>query len=146
MKDLEIRQDFIWGAGPSAIETITKGKFNTDPDTINTTKLIQQLEDYYMPERNSYHIRGDFFWSKEEKIETPEEHWRKLVSLKKNEFEDIKQDVISSKRRHKNSMKCAIAKILNQDGRPERYRKLKRMIKNSAKEPRASPRDRPCCP
>ena len=50
-----------------------------------------------MPERNSYHIRGDFFWSKEEKIETPEEHWRKLVSLKKNEFEDIKQDVISNK-------------------------------------------------
>ena len=40
---------------------------------------------------------------------------------------------MSSKRRHKNSMKCAIAKFLNQDGRPDRYWKLKRMMENSAK-------------
>ena len=46
-----IRQDFIWGAGPSAIEIITKGEFNTDPDTINTVKLIQLFKDYYMPKR-----------------------------------------------------------------------------------------------
>ena len=43
------RQDFIWGAGPSAIETITKEEFNTDPDTINTKKLRQLFKDYYMP-------------------------------------------------------------------------------------------------
>ena len=61
----------------------------------------------------------------------------------------------SSKRRHKNSMKCAIAKFLNQDGRPDRYLKLKRMMKNSAKRPPTQPeRERtaievspklPCC-
>ena len=45
------------------------------------------------------------------------------------------EDVTSSKRRHKNSMKCAIAKFLNQDGRPERYWKLKRMMENSANHP-----------
>ena len=60
-KKPEIRQDFIWGAGPSTIETITKGEFNTDPDTINTEKLIQLLKDYYMPKRNNYHSREDFF-------------------------------------------------------------------------------------
>ena len=43
-----MRQDLIWGAGPSAIENITKGEFNTDPDTINTehgktTTTIQRL-------------------------------------------------------------------------------------------------------
>ena len=38
-KKPEIRRDFIWGAGPSAKETITKGEFNKDPDTINTEKL-----------------------------------------------------------------------------------------------------------
>ena len=36
----------------------------------------------------------------------------------------MKTDVTSSKRRPKNSMKCAIAKLLNQDGRPDRYWKL----------------------
>ena len=98
-KEPEIRQDFIWGAGPSAIETITKGEFNTDPDTINTEKLIQLFKDYYMPKRNTYHSRGDFFWAKQEENETPEEHWRKLVSLEKNcEFKDIKQeDLLISK-------------------------------------------------
>ena len=39
----------MWGAGPSAIETITKGEFNTDPDTINTGKFIQLFKDYNMP-------------------------------------------------------------------------------------------------
>ena len=32
-------------------------------------------------------------------------------------------------------MICAIAKFLNQDGRPDRYWKLKRMMENSAKNP-----------
>ena len=99
MKESEIRQDFIWGAGPSAIETITKGEFNTDPDTINTEKLIQLFKDYYMPKRNTYHSRGDFFWAKQRENETPAEHWRKLVSLEKNcEIKHIKQeDLLISK-------------------------------------------------
>ena len=49
--------------------------------------------------------------------------------------------VTSSKRRHKNSMKCAIAKFLNQDGRPDRYWKSKRMIENSANHPPPYPRE-----
>ena len=46
-----------------------------------------------MPKRNTYHSRGDFFWAEQEENETPEEHWRKLISLEKNcEFKDIKQE------------------------------------------------------
>ena len=89
----EIRLDLIWGAGPSAIKNITKGEFNTDPDTINTERLLQLFKDYYMPKRKTYYSRGDFFWAKQEENETPEEHWRKLVSFERNcEFKDIKQD------------------------------------------------------
>ena len=40
-KEPGIGQDFVWGAGQSAIEIITKGEFNTDPDTIKTDKTIQ---------------------------------------------------------------------------------------------------------
>ena len=83
-KEPTIRQDFIWGTGPSAIEIISKGEFNTDPDTINTEKLIHLFKDYYMPKRNTYHNRGDFFWAKQEENETPEDYWRKLVSLEKD--------------------------------------------------------------
>ena len=98
-KEPTIRQDFIWGAGPSAIKRISKGEFNTDPDTINTEKLTQLFKDYYMPKRNTYHNRGDFFWAKQEENETPEDNWRKLVSLEKDcEFKNIKkEDLLISK-------------------------------------------------
>ena len=98
-KEPTIRQDFIWGGGPCAIEIISKGDFNTDPDTINTEKLKQLFKDYYMPKRNTFHNRGDFFWEKQEENETPEDHWRKLVSLEKDcDFKDIKQeDLLISK-------------------------------------------------
>ena len=36
-----------------------------------------------MPKRNTYHSLGDLFWAKQEENGTPEEHWRKLVSLRK---------------------------------------------------------------
>ena len=55
-KNRKTRQDFIWDAGPSAIEIITKGEFNTDPDTIKTDKLIQLFREYYMTKRNTLHI------------------------------------------------------------------------------------------
>ena len=98
-KEPEIRRDFVWGTGLSAIEIITKGEFNTDPDTIKTDKLIQLFREYYMPKRNTYHSCGDFFWVKQEENETPEEHWKKLITLEKNcDFKDIKQeDLLISK-------------------------------------------------
>ena len=79
-KEPGIRQDFIWGAGPSAIENITKGEFKTNPDTKNTERLLQLFKDYYMLKRNTYHSRGGFFWAKQKENETPGEHWRKLAN------------------------------------------------------------------
>ena len=90
-KEPEIRKDFIWAARPSAIEIITKVEFNTDPDTIKTDKLIQLFREYYMPKRNTYHSRGDFFWAKQEENEIPKDHWRNLITLEKNcDFKDVK--------------------------------------------------------
>ena len=70
-------------SGPTAIE-ITKGEFNTDPDTIKTDKLLQLFREHYMPKRITYHGRGGFFWAKQEENETPEEHWKKVIKLEKN--------------------------------------------------------------
>ena len=98
-KKTEFRQDFIWDAGPSAIEIISKDEFNTDLDTIETDKLIQIFREYYMPKRNTYHSRGVFFRAKQEENGTPEEHWKKILTLEKNcEFKYIKQeDLLISK-------------------------------------------------
>ena len=94
-KELEIRQGFIWSAGPSAIEIITKGELNTDPDTIKTDTLIQLFREYYMPKRITYQSHVDFFWAKREDNETPEEHWKTLITLETNwDFKDIKQEAL----------------------------------------------------
>ena len=52
-----------------------------------------------MPKLNVYHSRGDFVWAKQEENETPQVHWRKLVSLEEDcQFKDIKQgDLLISK-------------------------------------------------
>ena len=98
-KEPEIRQVFIRTAGPSAIEIITKGEFNKEPDTIKTDILIQLFRKYYMPKKKTYHSCGDFFWAKQEDNETPEERWKKFITLEKNcNFKDIKQeDLLISK-------------------------------------------------
>ena len=36
-----------------------------------------------MPKSNTYHNRGDFFWAKQTKDETPEEFWRRLIEIQK---------------------------------------------------------------
>ena len=36
-----------------------------------------------MPKRNTYHNRGDFFWTKQTEEETPEEFWRRLIDIEK---------------------------------------------------------------
>ena len=66
-----------------------------------------------MPKRNTYHSRGDFFWAKQEENETPEEHWKNLITLEKNcKLKDIKQEdlLISNffykNNREKTSGKC----------------------------------------
>ena len=67
----EIQEDFIWGVGPEAIYQITRAEYKTEPDTIPIDKLIKHFNQYYLPKRNIYHNRGDFFWAKRWDTETP---------------------------------------------------------------------------
>ena len=99
-KKTKISQNAIWVAGSSAIELITKGEFNTDPDTITIDKLIQLLREHFMPTGKKYLSQPHrFFWAEHDDDETPEEQWEKLITLEKNcDFKDMKQeDLLISK-------------------------------------------------
>ena len=63
-KEQLIQEDFIWGVGPAALYQITGAEYKTEPDSIKVTDLIRLFTEYYLPKRNTYHIRGDFFWAK----------------------------------------------------------------------------------
>ena len=64
-KEQLIQEDFIWGVGPEALYQITRAEFKTEPDSIKIKDLIRLFTEYYLPKRNTYHNRGDFFWAKQ---------------------------------------------------------------------------------
>ena len=65
-KEKQIQEDFIWGLGPEAMYQITRAEYKTDPDSIEIKELIRLYTEYYMPKRNTYHNRGEFFWAKQQ--------------------------------------------------------------------------------
>ena len=82
-KEQLIQEDFMWGVGPEALYQITGAEYKTEPDSIKVKDLILLFTEFYMPKRNTYHNRGDFFWAKQSEEETPEEFWRRLIEIEK---------------------------------------------------------------
>ena len=69
--------------GPEALYQITRAEYKTEPDSIKIKDLIRLYTEHYLPKRNTYHNRGDFFWAKQSENETPEEFWRRLIEIEK---------------------------------------------------------------
>ena len=80
-KEQSKQEDFIRGVGPEALFQITRAKYKTDPDSIKIKDLIRLYTEYYLPKRNTYRNRRDFFWAKQSEEETPEEFWRRLIEI-----------------------------------------------------------------
>ena len=55
----------IWGVGPGALYQITRAEYKTEPDSIKIKDLIRLYTEHYLPKRNTYYNRGDFFWAKQ---------------------------------------------------------------------------------
>ena len=82
-KEAKLQEDFIWGVGPEALYQITRAEYKTEPDSIKIKDLIRLYTERYLPKRNTYHNRGDFFWAKQSENETPEEFWRRVIEIEK---------------------------------------------------------------
>ena len=77
----QIIQDFLRGVGPEALYQINRAEYKTEPDSIKVKDVIRLFTEFYMPKRNTYHNRGDFFWAIQTQEETPEEIWRRLTEI-----------------------------------------------------------------
>ena len=98
-KEAEIQEAFIWGVGPEALYQMTRAEYKTEPDSIPVKDLIRLFNEYFLPKRNSYYNRGEFFWTKQTETETPEDFWRRLIEIEKEcAFEGITaEDLLISK-------------------------------------------------
>ena len=70
-KDARIQDDFIWGVGPEALYQITRAKYKTEPDSIKIKDLIRLYTEHYLPKRNTYHNRRDFFGQSNREMKHP---------------------------------------------------------------------------
>ena len=82
-KETAIKEGFSWGVGPEALYQITRAEYKTEPDSIKIKDLFLLYTKHYPPEPNTFHVRGDFFWTKQSEDETPEEIWRRLIEFEK---------------------------------------------------------------
>ena len=69
--------------GPEDLYQITGPEYKTEPDSLKTKDLIRLFNEYYMPKRNTYHNRRDFFSAKPTEDETPEKLQRLLIEIEK---------------------------------------------------------------
>ena len=82
-KKKQIRDDFVWGIDPENLYQMTRAQYKTDPEKIAIKDLIRLFNEYFLPKRNTYHNRGEFFWTKQTETETPEDFWRRLIEIEK---------------------------------------------------------------
>ena len=68
-KEAEIQEDFIWGIGPEALNQMTRAEYKTEPDKIAVKDLIRLSHEYFLPQRNSHHNRGELFWKRRTRSE-----------------------------------------------------------------------------
>ena len=52
----------------------------------NRNQIINSVIQRVLPtyRRNTYHNRGEFFWTKQAESETPQDFWRRLIEVEKN--------------------------------------------------------------
>ena len=115
-KEQAIQEEFIWGVGPEALFQITRAEYKTDPDSKKIKVLIQLFTEYYLPKRNTYHNRGEFFWAKQSEEETPEDFWKRLIETEKEcNFNTISaEELLSSNFMTATTFKKQQDKIMNE--------------------------------
>ena len=89
-KESQIQDDFVWGTGPEALYQMTRAEYKTEPDKIEIKDSIRVFNECFLPKKNTYQNRREFFWTKQTRTETPEYFWRRLTEVKKEcNFESI---------------------------------------------------------
>ena len=94
-----IKGDVIWALGPKAKHKIMRGQWRKELKDISLQELLKLFKKTFLPARNIFHSRAQFFNIKQKEGETLDEYWKKLVDIeRKCEFGNITpEDIITYK-------------------------------------------------
>ena len=85
-----LKGDVIWALGPKAKHEIMRCQWGRGLKDVNVQELLKLFKKTFMPARNVFHSRAQFFNVKQEDGDTLDEFWKRLVDIdKKCEFNRI---------------------------------------------------------
>ena len=74
----KIKADLSWSLGPKAKYEIMRGQWGREFKDLSLNETISLFKKIFIPARNTFHSRGQFFNAKQEPNETMDEYWKKI--------------------------------------------------------------------
>ena len=85
-----IKGDVNWALWPEAKHEIMRGQWGRELKDVDLQELLKLFKKTFIPARNVFHSRAQFFNIKQEDNETLDEYWKRLVDIEgKCEFNRI---------------------------------------------------------
>ena len=79
-----IKGDVIWALDIKAKHEIMRGQWRRELKAVNLPELLTFFKKTFLPVRNVFHSRAQFFNMKQDDNETSDEYWKRLVDFKRN--------------------------------------------------------------
>ena len=81
--EIKIKDIFIWALGEAAVTEMTKTVRDSDPNKMNINQLYALFRLHFIPKRNKFHSRADFFGITREPNETAGNVWTRILDREK---------------------------------------------------------------
>ena len=78
-----IKGDVIWALGQKAKHEIMRGQWGRELKDVSKQELLKLFKKTFVPARNVFHSRAQFFDVMQEDGETPDEYWKRLVDIER---------------------------------------------------------------
>ena len=78
-----IKGDVIWALGPKAKHEIMRSQWGRELKDVQLPEVLTLFKKTFLPVRNVFHSRAQFFNMKQEDTETLDEYWKRLVDIER---------------------------------------------------------------
>ena len=78
-----IKGDAIWALGPKTKHEIMRGQWGKELKDISLQELLKLFKKSFLPTRNVFHSKAQFFNIRQEDGETLDEYWEKIGRYRK---------------------------------------------------------------
>ena len=78
-----IKGDVIWALGLKAKHEIMRGQWGRELKDVQLHEVLTPFKKTFLPVRNVFHSRAQFFNMKQEDTETLDDYWKRLVDIER---------------------------------------------------------------